>query len=351
VGGLYGASYFFGAIGAAAVTLGTFSMTSNWAWRIPSFVQVMLSLIQVCFICFIPDSPRWLMFHGRYSEAFGILVKYHGEGDEDSEFVQAEFAQIKQALKMGPNIAQTNRRTVFSTPGIRKRMVITAFLGLNLSWTGGGLISNFLSPILDSIGIRNYRTKNVVNLAYVFVKFVNSSAIALIIPRFRRRTMYLACTISLFVVMVIFTVASADYSLTHSKISALEVLGSIFAFTLAFNLAFTNLTFTYVAELFPFHVRTSGMAMYEWWSHCGAFSSEFINPIGIDFVGWRWYIPYCVWNAFQVLVVYVMFPETSGRTLEELTILFHEDREALTDGGAELLCEHERTETYGTMEE
>ena len=27
---------------------------------------------------------------------------------------------------------------------------------------------------------------------------------------------------------------------------------------------------------------------------------------------------YCVWNAFQVVFVYFMFPETSGRTLEEL---------------------------------
>lgn len=30
-------------------------------------------------------------------------------------------------------------------------------------------------------------------------------------------------------------------------------------------------------------------------------------------------VSYCVWNAFQVVFVYFMFPETSGRTLEELT--------------------------------
>lgn len=27
---------------------------------------------------------------------------------------------------------------------------------------------------------------------------------------------------------------------------------------------------------------------------------------------------YCVWVAFEVVFVYFMFPETSGRTLEEL---------------------------------
>ena len=30
-------------------------------------------------------------------------------------------------------------------------------------------------------------------------------------------------------------------------------------------------------------------------------------------------VSYCVWNAFQVVFIYFMFPETSGRTLEELT--------------------------------
>ena len=30
-------------------------------------------------------------------------------------------------------------------------------------------------------------------------------------------------------------------------------------------------------------------------------------------------VRYCVWIAFEVTFVYFMFPETSGRTLEELT--------------------------------
>lgn len=29
-------------------------------------------------------------------------------------------------------------------------------------------------------------------------------------------------------------------------------------------------------------------------------------------------VSYCVWNAFQVVFIYFIFPETSGRTLEEL---------------------------------
>ena len=130
-----------GAIAAAGVTLGTFAMTSNWGWRIPSFLQVVPGLLQVIFIWFIPESPRWLVSKGRGDEAYTILVKYHAEGDETSEFVKAEYTQIVETLEAESQIAQMNRKEVLSTPGMRKRVIIASFLGLFTEWCGTGLIS------------------------------------------------------------------------------------------------------------------------------------------------------------------------------------------------------------------
>ena len=75
-----------------------------------------------------------------------------------------------------------------------------------------------------------------------------------------------------------------------------------------------------------------------------------------------------MWNAFQVVFVYFMFPETSGRTLEELTfrervmslrvcrrlmhnssIVYEGDQELLQDAEAEALRGYRETETYGTI--
>ena len=130
-----------GAVAAAGVTLGTFAMTSNWGWRIPSFLQVVPGLLQVIFIWFIPESPRWLVSKGRGDEAYTILVKYHAEGDETSEFVKAEYTQIVETLEAESQIAQMNRKEVLSTPGMRKRVIIASFLGLFTEWCGTGLIS------------------------------------------------------------------------------------------------------------------------------------------------------------------------------------------------------------------
>lgn len=58
MGSLFNSSWFIGAIVAAGVTLGTFAMPTNWGWRIPSILQVCPSVLQLCFIWFLPESPR-----------------------------------------------------------------------------------------------------------------------------------------------------------------------------------------------------------------------------------------------------------------------------------------------------
>jgi hypothetical protein len=116
-------------------------MTSNLGWRIPSFLQVVPSVLQVSFIWFLPESPRWLVSKGRGDEAYAILVKYHAEGDENSDFVKAEYTQIEETLEEELKTAQMNRKEVFLTPGMRKRVIIACFLGLFTQWSGAGLVS------------------------------------------------------------------------------------------------------------------------------------------------------------------------------------------------------------------
>lgn len=47
---LFNASYFFGAIIAAAISLRTAEISGNWAWRIPSLLQCFPSILQIIFV-------------------------------------------------------------------------------------------------------------------------------------------------------------------------------------------------------------------------------------------------------------------------------------------------------------
>jgi len=77
-----------------------------------------------------------------------------------------------------------------ATPGMRKRVLVAAFLGLAVQWSGGGLIAAYSSLILGSVGITKNRTKNAVNLGLSVWAFVTSIVSALYATEFPRRRVY-----------------------------------------------------------------------------------------------------------------------------------------------------------------
>lgn len=69
-------------ISAALATYGTFRINSTWAWRLPSLLQGIPSVLQCALVLFAPESPRWLIKKGREAEALKTLAYYHADGNE-----------------------------------------------------------------------------------------------------------------------------------------------------------------------------------------------------------------------------------------------------------------------------
>jgi hypothetical protein len=73
-----------------------------------------------------------------------------------------------------------------------------------------------------------------------------------------------------------------------------------------------------MVEVWPYMERSRGLAVFQLFGRLAGFFTTFVNPIGLQNVGWRYLISYCCWLAYEVVFVYFFFPETYGRTLEEL---------------------------------
>jgi len=138
---LFNVAYFFGQVAAAGICFGTNNIKSNWGWRVPSFLQMAPSVLQIIFIYMLPESPRWLISHDRSEEAEAILIKYHAEGDVNSEFVKAEMVQIHSTIQLEKEASQHSWLSLFATAGMRRRLLITTMLGLFTQWSGNTLIS------------------------------------------------------------------------------------------------------------------------------------------------------------------------------------------------------------------
>jgi MFS family permease len=58
LGGMYMAIWYFAATIVSAISIGTYTMRSTWAWRILSILQVVPSLLVLALLPMMPESPR-----------------------------------------------------------------------------------------------------------------------------------------------------------------------------------------------------------------------------------------------------------------------------------------------------
>ena len=78
--------------------------------------------------------------------------------------VQYEFQAIKAALEFDCNVvANVGWKSLFATPGNRKRMRIIIIIAFFSQWSGNGLVSYCLTKVFSQIGITGTGTQLLIN--------------------------------------------------------------------------------------------------------------------------------------------------------------------------------------------
>lgn len=192
---IYNALWNLGAIAAAWITYGTFTLGDTWSWRIPSILQGVVSVLQIASCFFLVESPRWLLSVGKEEQSRRIIAKYHANGDHSDALIDLEIEEIKVALHLEAELAKDSRWiSFFQTKGNRKRLLIILSVGFFSQWSGNGLTSYYLSIVLDSIGYTSSKTQSLINGLLQIWGLVTSVFFALLVNKFRRRTLFLAST-------------------------------------------------------------------------------------------------------------------------------------------------------------
>jgi hypothetical protein len=263
----FNASYFFGAILAAAISIGTVEIKGNWSWRLPSLLQIMPSLLQICTVLYVvfmllpvnmilimtysllPESPRYLISKGRDNEAHAILTKYHGEGDTNSELVNVEMAQIKTTIQIEMESSKQSWRSFFSQSGMRRRAFITAFIGGFTQLSGNTLLSYYSNILFQILGYTTPYAKSRINIANQVWSLVNASIIAVYVTRFKRRSMFLLSAVSMLLVFTAMTVSFAKVKEakdagTTNHAAAISALIWFFVYSPTYNIGNNSLTYS-----------------------------------------------------------------------------------------------------------
>ncbi|QKD62881.2 general substrate transporter [Fusarium oxysporum Fo47] len=281
--------------------------------------------IQVCFVFFLDESPRWLAYKDRGDEAYKVLVKNHGDGDWDSPLVQAEFWEMNETLKAEREIEGQGLGLFLATPANRKRLAILITLAVFGQWSGNGLVSYYLTKILSSIGIATQREQTMLNGTISTVNYATALFAAVLSTKVGRRSMFVGGGIAMFLTFSALTASIAIYNETGSKAVSKSALAFIFIYYTSFNICLNPLLFLYPTEILPFRLRAMGLSILVFSTKAASFFNQFVNPVGMDSLGWKYYLVYVGWLLVEIVVFWWLYPETKGYTLERIQEAFGED--------------------------
>jgi sugar porter (SP) family MFS transporter len=317
----YNTSIVLGYVIGAWATYGCFRIPSQWSWRLPTLIQIVPSVYQLSLIFFSPESPRWLVARGRKEEARQILVKYHGECDAASPVVAFEFAEIQEVIAREAEQNMTWKQFFSSVPNL-KRIALCFATAVFSQSSGNLLVSNYLTQILKDTGVTADKDITLVNGMVTLWQYIVALTVTAIIDRFKRRTFFLVGSGGVVVTFVAWTIAAQQYLEKESLAAGRVVLACIFIFQAFYTFAWTNLVVTYPLEVVTYQMRAKTWAFVLLTIQVASIFGGYVNPIGLENIGWKFYIYYCVWVTIIFLIVYFFFVETAGPTLEELTYLF-----------------------------
>lgn len=329
---IYNTTWYIGSFIAAWLTFGTNHINNNWCWRVPSLVQALPSLLQMSFVWFVPESPRFLIAHGKVEKAHSVLAKVHANGDMDSEIVQLELQEIKDTIKLEQEFESNGWLELVKTKGNRHRLIILLSLGLFSQWSGNGLVSYYLNLIFDSIGITNSNIQLIINGCLQILNIIIATGQCFFVDKVGRRPLFLIATTGMLVVFIVWTICSAQFAIHGNKEAANAVVAMIFLYYVFYNMAWSGLLVGYSAEILPYSIRAKGMTLMFLMVDIALFFNQYVNPIALGHIKWKYYIVYDVWLAVELIVVYFFYIETRYTPLEE--IAKHFDGDDAVIGGA-----------------
>ncbi|KAG7085499.1 hypothetical protein E1B28_003062 [Marasmius oreades] len=337
------------------MTYGFSFLSGSISWRFPIAFQLVFSIILLSTVPWLPESPRWLLAHGREREGVDVLVALEG-GDttsKDSHIIEQKM-EILEAVRIeneySPSWLDLLKGKTGNT-GMIKRLVLGAGTQWMQQLVGINVTSYYLPLVLqNSVGLSNTLSRLLAacnSVSYLAFSFIG----LLLIESAGRRKLMMWGAGGQCVCYILITglLSQADATSLGAKFGA-GATAFFFVYYVFFGICWQGVPWLYPVEINSLAMRTKGAALGTASNWISNYIVVQITPIGIENLGWKFYIIWAVFNAAFVPLVWVLYPETSNRHLEDIDRLYRENQNMVFVLGKEEAIQTERPQRYVDMD-
>ncbi|GAW18316.1 hypothetical protein ANO14919_077910 [Xylariales sp. No.14919] len=295
-----------------------------FTWRFPIAFQIIFALSVLVLMIDLPESPRWLLTHDRVDEAAHILAALNGESRTDPR-LNTQLSNLRAAARAAGQLEgqKTTFKDLFTGgPTQHLRRMLLGFSSQMMQQLSGCNAVIYYFPILfqTAIGTSN-------NLALllggvnqiVYALFATTSWFA--VERVGRRKLYLIGTVGQCLSMVLTFGALIPGTAAAAKGAAV----GLFTYIAFFGATWLPLPWLYPAEINPLKTRAKATASSTVSNWLWNFFIVMITPVLVSNTGthgWGTYLFFAILNAIFFPIIYFLYPETAGRSLEEIDVIF-----------------------------
>ncbi|KAJ5935051.1 hypothetical protein N7466_004598 [Penicillium verhagenii] len=108
----------------------------------------------------------------------------------------------------------------------------------------------------------------------------------------------------------------------NTKVSGIVAAVMLFAYQAFYTWGFMGGIWCYGPEILPLAHRSKGVGLANAFLWLSTFIVIEVVPVAIDNIGWRTYIIFAAFNLAFVPMIYFLYPETAGFSLEAVDLTF-----------------------------
>ncbi|KAI9254312.1 general substrate transporter [Sporodiniella umbellata] len=291
------------------------------SWRIPISIQIVPAGILALGIAFLPYSPRWLISRGRNEEALAVLARLHSQNDKTAPHVLAEYQEIVAQVEHERTVSVSSYTELFKGTMLR-RMVLGVLIQVFQQFTGINSIMYYAPKIFIQAGISGTSASLIASGVNGVLNVLATLPPIFFLDRLGRRFVLISGALIMGTAMLlcgIVMAATGRVYLTVEGERAIDMSGNVGASYFCIVMIYL---FVYPAEIYPLPIRAKGTSITTAANWLMNFVISLFVPVMLTTITWGTYIFFGVCCAIMAIAVFFFFPETNGRSLEEMDLVF-----------------------------